>query len=49
MIIVCSTTLFIGKVPKTSSEEELREEIEKYGKVESINVSFLGIKENNLV
>jgi RNA recognition motif-containing protein len=37
-ISVCSTTLFIGKVPKTTSEEELREELEKYGKVDSINV-----------
>lgn len=37
-ISVCSTTLFIGKVPKTTSEEELREEIERYGKVESINM-----------
>ncbi|XP_071133579.1 SR-related and CTD-associated factor 4-like isoform X2 [Mytilus edulis] len=37
-ISVCSTTLFIGKVPKTTAEEELREEIERYGKVESINM-----------
>ena len=37
-ISVCSTTLFIGKVPKTTSEEELREELEKYGKVDSINM-----------
>lgn len=37
-ISVCSTTLFIGKVPKTTSEEELKEELEKYGKVDSINM-----------
>lgn len=39
-IAVCSTTLFIGKISKTTSEDELRAELEKYGSLESINVRF---------
>lgn len=39
-IAVCSTTLFIGKISKTTSEDELRAELEKFGSLESINVRF---------
>lgn len=35
---ICSTTLFIGKISKTTSEDELRAELEKYGSLESINM-----------
>ncbi|XP_061176862.1 SR-related and CTD-associated factor 4-like isoform X2 [Saccostrea echinata] len=35
---ICSTTLFIGKISKTTSEDELRTELEKFGSVDSINM-----------
>ena len=41
--------MFIGKVAKSTSEEELRAELEKYGSVESINVSYKGVQGENKV
>lgn len=46
---VCSTTLFIGKISKTTSEDELRAELEKYGSIESINVSLKSLFKNYYV
>ncbi len=39
-VSVCTTTLWLGHLPKNTSEEELRKEIEKHGDVGSINVSL---------
>lgn len=36
---VCSTTLWFGHLAKNTSEEELRELIEEYGTIRTINVS----------
>lgn len=40
IFVVCTTTLFIGKISKNTTEDELKEEIEKFGTAESIHVSI---------
>ncbi|XP_013385088.1 protein SCAF8 [Lingula anatina] len=37
-LAICSTTLFIGHIAKNTTEEELREVVENYGQVTSINM-----------
>ena len=36
---VCTTTIWIGRVPKTTSEYEIREMMEEFGPVVSVEVS----------
>ncbi|KAL3881817.1 hypothetical protein ACJMK2_028209 [Sinanodonta woodiana] len=37
-LTVCSTTIWLGHVAKVTTEEEMKEVLEKYGTVESINM-----------
>ena len=38
-VVVCSTTLWLGHLPKITSDEDLEKEISQYGEIVSINVS----------
>lgn len=35
---ICTTTLFIGHLAKSTTEDELREELDKYGTVETLHI-----------
>lgn len=41
LISVCSTTMWIGHLSRFTTEEELRQEVEHYGEIISINVRWL--------
>ena len=42
--IVCSTTIWIGHLNKSTSQDDINEEMVKHGDVLSINVSFQRFK-----